>query len=58
MFEETDYDVELLRYLNFSFYAFWAVSGSLLIDKFQIRDGAYSLGGWAVHFYQEPSLTS
>jgi hypothetical protein len=53
-----DYDFQLLRYLNFSFYAFWAVSGSLLIDKFQIRDGAYSPGEWTVHFYQEPSLTS
>jgi hypothetical protein len=44
--------------LNFSFYAFWAVSGALLTDKFQIREGAYSPGGWAVHFYQEPTLTA
>jgi hypothetical protein len=44
--------------LNFGFHAFWAVSGALLTDKFQIREGAYSPGGWAVHFYQEPSLTA
>jgi hypothetical protein len=41
--------------LDVSFYAFWAVSGALLTDKFQIREGAYSPGGWAIH-YQEPSL--
>ncbi len=41
--------------MDVSFYAFWAVSGALLTDKFQIREGAYSPGGWAIH-YQEPSL--